>query len=478
MVSSSPSRIEWMRFYSGRREKAISSQRRTGGSHRKRTCIGDQLYRTLHVARFRQMNLERRMSMSTAPAMKRTLLAGAIGNVLEWYDFALYGYFAPVFAALFFPSDSPSVSLISAFGVFAVGFLARPLGALVFGHWGDTLGRRNALAWSVLFMAIPTGAVGLLPTYEAIGVIAPIALILCRFLQGLSVGGEFTGSATFLVEHATASQRGYIGSWAGFSAQIGALLGSGVGALIASSLTDEALHQWGWRIPFLMGSVIALAGWYLRTRVAESPAFETTRREGALASSPIRDVFTTQCRAVTTVAGLMWLHGVSFYLLYVYMTTYLITMTPASLATVLWLNTGGMMLLALLIPVMGSWSDRIGQRPLLIVGAAGLSVLSYPCFLWLTSNDLPRMIVAQGLLTVLAACYMGPFFAAIARLFPTAYRYTGLSVGYNIGAALFGGTAPLVATLFIEWSGISLAPALYLSLCAAVSLAVTLTLRK
>jgi len=261
--------------------------------------------------------------MCTAPAIKRTLLAGAIGNVLEWYDFALYGYFAPVFAAQFFPSNSPSVSLISAFGVFAVGFLARPIGALLFGHWGDTMGRRNALAWSVLLMAIPTGMVGLLPTYEEIGAIAPIALTLCRFLQGLSVGGEFTGSATFLVEHASASQRGYVGSWAGFSAQIGALLGSGMGALIALSLEDEALRQWGWRVPFVIGSVIAVAGWYLRTRVPESPAFEAIRRTGALASSPVRDVFTTQRRAVATVVGLVWLHGVAFYLLYVYLTTYL-----------------------------------------------------------------------------------------------------------------------------------------------------------
>ena len=287
------------------------------------------------------------MSLSTTPAMKKTLLAGAIGNVLEWYDFALYGYFAPVLASLFFPSDSRSLSLISAFGVFAVGFLARPLGAMLFGYWGDTLGRRHALAWSILLMAVPTCLVELLPTYGTIGVLAPIALTLCRFLQGLSVGGEFTGSATFLVEHAAASQRGYVGSWAGFSAQIGALLGSGVGALIASSLTEEALHQWGWRILFVRGGLIAVAGWYVRTSVPES----------------------------------------------------------------------------------------------------------------------------------LVACYMGPFFAAVADLFPTPQRYTGLSVGYNIGAALFGGTAPLIATLLIEWSGNVLAPAFYLSFCATVSFAVILTLR-
>ena len=417
------------------------------------------------------------MRLSTTPAMKRTLLAGAIGNVLEWYDFALYGYFAPVFAALFFPSDSPSLSLISAFGVFAVGFLARPLGAMLFGYWGDTLGRRNALAWSILLMAIPTCLVGLLPTYETMGALAPIALTLCRFLQGLSVGGEFTGSATFLVEHAAASQRGYIGSWAGFSAQIGALLGSGVGALIASSLTEEALHQWGWRIPFVMGSLIAVVGWYVRTSVPESPAFESVRRAGGLASAPVRDVFVSHRLAVAKVIGLVWLHGVAFYLLYVYLTTYLVTVTTVPLATVLSLNTVCMTLLALSIPLMGAWSDRIGQTPLLMTGSAGLALLSYPSFLWLTSNNLPHMIAAQVLLTLLVACYMGPFFAAIADLFPTPQRYTGISVGYDIGAAGLGGTAPLIATLLIEWSGNVLAPAFYLSFCATVSLAVTLTLR-
>jgi MFS transporter, MHS family, proline/betaine transporter len=417
------------------------------------------------------------MAMSTISATKRTLLAGAVGNVLEWYDFALYGYFAPIFASLFFPSNSPAVSLISAFGVFAVGFLARPLGAMLFGYWGDTLGRRNALAWAILLMAVPTCMVGLLPTYQSIGVIAPIALTCCRFLQGLSVGGEFTGSATFLVEHASASRRGYIGSWAGFSAQIGALLGSGVGALITSNFADDTLHEWGWRIPFMMGGLIAVVGWYVRTGVAESPAFATIRQAGGLTTSPIRDVFMMQRLAVAKVGGLVWLHGVAFYLLYVYLTTYLTTVTQVPLATVLVMNTGCMALLALLIPLMGAWSDRIGQIPLLITGAAGIALLAYPSFLWLTSNHLPRMIAAQVLLTLLVACYMGPFFATVTELFPTSQRYTGLSVGYNMGAALFGGTAPLVATFVIEWSGNVLAPAFYLSVCAMVSLSILLTLQ-
>jgi MFS transporter, MHS family, proline/betaine transporter len=408
---------------------------------------------------------------------RRTLMAGAIGNVLEWYDFALYGYFAPVFAAMFFPSEQASVSLLSAFGVFAIGFLARPLGALLFGYIGDTIGRRDALAWSVILMAIPTVIVGLLPTYETIGIAAPLALTLCRFLQGLSVGGEFTGSVTFLVEHAAPSQRGYIGSWAGFSAQVGALLGSGVGAFVASIMTDEALHQWGWRLPFLLGSLIAVVGWYLRTHIPESPAFEQAREAGALSASPIREVFTHQRIAVAKVIGLVWLHGVGFYLLFVYLTTYLSTVTTVPLATVLMMNTACMLLLAVLIPLMGRLSDTVGQKPLLLIGAGGLAITAYPSFIWLTSEHLPRVWAAYVSLTVLMSCYLGPFFAVVVALFPTAQRYTGLSAGYNIAAALFGGTAPLMATLLIEWSGNILSPSLYLSLCAVISLSVILTLR-
>jgi MHS family proline/betaine transporter-like MFS transporter len=412
------------------------------------------------------------------PFPKRTLMAGAIGNVLEWYDFALYGYFAPVFASMFFPSEQPSVSLLSAFGVFAIGFLARPLGALLFGYIGDTLGRREALAWSIILMALPTVIVGLLPTYAMIGIAAPLALTCCRFLQGLSVGGEFTGSVTFLVEHAAPSQRGYIGSWAGFSAQMGALLGSGMGAFVASNLTNEALHQWGWRIPFLLGSLIAFVGWYLRTRIPESPAFEQVRRAGALSAAPIREVFTHQRAAIAKVIGLVWLHGVGFYLLYVYLTTYLSTMTTVPLGTVLTMNTVCMLLLAVLIPLMGHLSDRIGHTRLLLIGAAGLAMTAYPSFVSLTSADLPLMWGAYAWLTVLMSCYFGPFFAVVVTLFPTAQRYTGLAAGYNIAAALFGGTAPLVATLLIEWTGNSLSPSLYLSLCALISLSAILTLDK
>jgi MHS family proline/betaine transporter-like MFS transporter len=418
------------------------------------------------------------MSSDQPKALRKTVLAGAIGNVLEWYDFALFGYFASVLSRLFFPSSDPSLSLIATFGVFAVGFLARPLGALLFGYWGDTRGRRAALAWSIILMAFPTCLVGLLPTYAHIGLAAPLTLTALRFLQGLSVGGEFTGSVTFLVEHAAPSERGYIGSWAGFSAQVGALLGSGVGALATASLSSEALEQWGWRIPFVAGSVIALVGWYLRRRIPESPAFQRLQQEGEVSSSPIRELLASYRAPLLQVIGLVLLHGVGFYTFYVFLPTYLSKVSDIPLGTALLINTLCMALLAFLIPIMGKLSDGIGHRSVLATGAAGLAIGTVPLFYWLSTADLALVVMAQVLITVFVSAYMGPFFAIVATLFPVARRYTGLSMSYNIASALFGGTAPLIATVLMERSGSVLAPGWYVSLCAALSLVALSTIRK
>jgi len=226
-----------------------------------------------------------------------------------------------------------------------------------------------------------------------------------------------------------------------------------------------------------LGSLIAFVGWYLRTRIPESPAFEQVRQARALSTAPIREVFTHQRIAVAQVVGLVWVHGVGFYLLFVYLTTYLSSVTAVPLATVLMINTACMLLLAVLIPLMGRLSDTVGHKPLLLIGAAGLAITAYPSFVWLASGDLALVWAAYVWLTVLMSCYLGPFFAVVVELFPTAQRYTGLSAGYNISAALFGGTAPLTATLLIQWSGNILSPSLYLSLCALIALSVILTLR-
>src|SRR6516162_10834162 len=208
------------------------------------------------------------------PRMGWTVLAGMIGNAVEWYDYGLYGYMAPVLATLFFPSKDPLGSLMATFGVFAAGFLLRPLGAIAFGHLGDRLGRKKALVVSVTLMAVPTGLIALLPTYAEVGATAAVLLVLLRLLQGFSVGGEFTGSIIFLVEHAPPSRRGFIGCWAGFSTNAGCLLGSGVGALLVAVMGRQDLEVWGWRLPFLLGAGFGVVGLYLRLTVDETPHFQ------------------------------------------------------------------------------------------------------------------------------------------------------------------------------------------------------------
>src|SRR5215813_981461 len=215
--------------------------------------------------------------------MRRTVLAGMLGNAMEWYDYGLYGYLSPILATLFFPSRDPLTSLTATFGVFAAGFLMRPLGAVAFGHLGDRLGRKKALVISVGLMAVPTGLIGLLPTYAQAGSLAAVLLVVLRLLQGFSVGGEFTGSILFLVEHAPPARRGFIGSWAGFSTNAGCLLGSGVGALLVTVLGRQAVAEWAWRLPFLLGAVLGVAGLFLRLGVEETPRFQSLAKSEGVA---------------------------------------------------------------------------------------------------------------------------------------------------------------------------------------------------
>ena len=401
-------------------------------------------------------------------------MAGSIGNVLEWYDFALYGYFAPVIAALFFPGKSELAALISTFGIFAVGFFARPVGAVLFGHLGDTVGRKTALIWSVMLMAVPTCLLGLLPTHDEIGIGAPILLTVLRILQGLSVGGEFTGSMTFLVEHARPEERGYAGSWSEFSAQIGILLGSGVGALLTSTLSHEDLYAWGWRVPFVLGVLVGGVGFYLRTGIEESPEFEQIKLGGAVSRFPLRDVLVFRRRELAQAVGIIVLYAVSFYLAFVYLITYLSSVLTVPLNQAMIGNTIGLAVFTFLVPIMGAVSDRIGRRTPMIWGAAGLAILSYPLFMLLGHQTIPFLLMAQLLFAVLIAAYVGPMCATVVELFPPQGRYTGISIAYNLALALFGGTAPLVATYLIGKTGSLVAPSYYLMFCALLSLVVVL----
>jgi len=391
----------------------------------------------------------------------KLIVPGIIGNILEWYDFSLYGYFAPIIAQLFFPTSNKFLSLLATFGVFAIGFLMRPLGALVFGYFGDKAGRKKTLAVAVILMAIPTTLIGLLPTYEHIGIFAGILLLICRLLQGLAVGGEFSGSIVYITEHAPNDQRGMYGSWAMFSAFAGLLLGSSVSA-VASLLPTDMLTTWGWRIPFLMGLLLGVVGLYLRIYMPETPNFLAAKANKTVVNNPIHQTFKVALMPMLVATGLVFLPAMGFYLLFVYLSSYMTTFLHISLRMALTINTMSMLGIIFVIPWVGMLSDKIGRKPVLYLGALGFITLSYPLFLLLQQANFVSILIAQSCFAVLVCFAYAAIPATLVELVATNIRYTSMSFPYNLSNAVFGGTAPLVATYLIEKTGSQLAPSFYL----------------
>jgi MHS family proline/betaine transporter-like MFS transporter len=393
----------------------------------------------------------------------RVILAGLIGNVMEWYDFAVYGYFASIIGRQFFPSDNPSVSLIAAFGAFAAGFLVRPLGGLVFGRIGDMVGRQRAMTLSVLAMAIPTVLIGLLPTYDMIGVAAPIAIVLLRIIQGLSVGGEYTSSLVFLAEHAKPNRRARTAIWGVWGATTGILLGSAVGALISNIVSDDQLVRWGWRLPFLIGAMVAVTGYLVRHGIhSPVPAAEH--------KSPIRDTFGKHRLDVLRVALLNVGLGVGFYAAFVYAVTYIQTIDKLPESFALDLNTGCMLVLLLILPMAAWLSDRIGRKPLLIAGSAVLTLGAVPFFYLMHTTEPASIFLGECGFALGIGLLSGGAAGANVELMPNAIRCTGLAFAYNASIGLFGGTTPLIAAWLISITGNPISPAYWVAAACAVSL--------
>jgi MHS family proline/betaine transporter-like MFS transporter len=396
--------------------------------------------------------------------LTRTVLAGAIGNVLEWCDFGLFGYFAPVIAYQFMPAENKLASLVGTFGVFAMGFVMRPLGGVVFGIIGDRLGRKRALELSILLMASSTTLLGLLPTYATIGVVAPLLLTLIRIAQGVSVGGEYIGSMSFLAEHSPPNRRAFFGSWSAFSVILGMLLGSGIAALFSLLLTQRQMADWGWRGPFLASALMGLFAFWLRLDVEESPSFMKMKKPGQLADNPLRETLRHDRGAIATALGLVSLMSVAFYIPFIWLPTWLAHITEPARSADLALSATTMALLALLIltPLTALVSDRVGREPIFLASALGFALLSYPLFVGMRSGTFNSALLASLLFAVCSSLSVGCMAATLVELFPTRTRYTGVAIGYNLGQGLLGGTAPLVATALIHLSDNVLAPAYYL----------------
>lgn len=397
--------------------------------------------------------MEAETKLKNEPINIRSLLAGFVGNILEWYDFTVYGYFATVIGSLFFPSEDKIASLLAAFGVFAAGYLMRPLGGVFFGIMGDRLGRQKALSMSILLMAIPTTLLGCLPTHAQWGWTSAALLIFIRLLQGISVGGEFTGSISFLVEKAPDGKRGFYGSWTTFGVMGGMLLGSGVGALITTVMTPEQVHQYGWRIPFLLGFLVGILGLYLRKDMARDDAIEKLKREGGLSPSPLKELWAEHRHTAIKLIFFNWGFAVSVYLIFIYLTSYLHSFLGVPMHLALSANTIAMVFLMCIIPFMGKLSDRIGRKPMLLAALAGFTLLSFPLFGLLFKSTFSAILLSLLLFALMESVLQGVAPAAMAEMFPGRIRYTGLSVSYNIAMALFGGSAPVLATWLIKITG-------------------------
>ncbi len=406
-------------------------------------------------------------------SLVKTVTASLVGNLFEWYDFALFGYFAPIIGKLFFPSENKSVELIAAFGAFAAGYLIRPLGGMIFGHIGDRMGRKKAMVLSILLMAIPTALIGILPTYAEIGIWAPILLMAIRMLQGVSMGGNYGGSITFTTEHSVPARRGLIGSFAITSCLVGIMAGSGAAALSSNFFSDAELMAWGWRVPFLFGILICFVGFYIRRNVPESPEYIIAKEAGELKANPVKEVFATHGRTLVKVVMAVMLHDLSFYILLVYMATHLSTRLGLSQGMALTINTISLLVVCVFTIISAWLSDKIGRKAVL-GGAAFLFAIGTIPLLGIvnTSHDPMVILAAQMLLAIAVGGYFGPLPALMVESYPTAVRFSAVTITTNISGPLFGGTAPMVVTYLIERTGSNMIPAYYLTIGAVVALIV------
>ena len=404
-------------------------------------------------------------------------VAGAclVGTTIEFYDFFIYGTAAAlVFPKLFFPEASPFIGTLLAFAAFGVGFVARPLGGVIFGHFGDRIGRKKMLVVSLMIMGLSTVLIGALPTYATAGALAPTLLVLLRLAQGIAVGGEWGGAVLMAVEHAPPNRRGFYGSWPQAGAPLGTLLATGAFFLV-SLLPDDDFLAWGWRIPFLASIVLILAGLFIRMKVTESPAFQAVHEHGAEPRRPLVEVLRDHPRAVLLVAGAFLVQSTVSYVFIAYLASYGTAQVGASRTSVLAVIMLSAVVSTILHITFGGLSDRVGRKPLYIAGVVAMGVLIFPAFALFNTGNFGPMLLAHVLMFGIALSLAGgPTPAMFSEMFSSRIRYTGASVGYQL-AGLFGAAlSPIIAASLYEAFGTGYAIAAYVSAMAVISLVAVL----
>jgi metabolite-proton symporter len=417
------------------------------------------------------MTTEPRADRIDPTQLRRVAVASAVGTTIEWYDYFIYSTAAAlIFGSQFFSALSPASGTLAAFATLGVGFLARPIGGVVWGHFGDRVGRKAMLVASLLVMGLATVGVGLLPTYDQVGLLAPVLLLVLRLLQGLSAGGEWGGAALMAVEHAPDGRRGRYGSFAQIGVPAGLILAQLVFVGVGNALSDEQFASWGWRVPFLLSIVLIGVGLYVRLSVEESPVFRALRAERARSSSPVVEVFRERPRALL-VASVSFIANTAIgYVFLAYLLSYGTSVLKVSRNLMLLVVILGSVSWLISIVAAAIWSDRIGRRPVYLVGSVLLVLWPIPFFLLVDTRNAALMIVAVVVLTIGLGASYGPQSALFAELFEARYRYSGASFSYAVGAVLGGGFAPLIATALQTSTGTSLSVSGYMIAVGLVSL--------
>lgn len=406
--------------------------------------------------------------MNNAKSYRSVIFNSSIGNILEWYDFGLFTIFSALFSKLFFPVSDSRSALLATFSVFAVGFLCRPIGALIFGYLGDTVGRAKTLRLSVLMISLPTLAVGLLPTYQQIGVAAPIMLLLIRMWQGISIGGEYSGNLIYLAESAPNNYRATCTSFVSMGSNVGILLSALVGIVASNWLSESLLESWGWRIPYLMSGLFCLIVYFFRLQLQESQTFEKLKQAHQLAKNPIKEVFKYNFPQLMRTLGLVCMGSTFYMFCFVYIPIYVSQNHHGTIQDTSVLMSLFIALMIVFVPIAGLLCDRVGRRKMLLFNAMLIAFSAVPGFYFLQYKCFMLLAPILLLFTVASSLEQGTTSIAVVENFPAGARYTGVSLGYNLGNGLLGGTVPMICEWLLTNSGI-LGPAIYIALCALLT---------